>query len=955
MKVNRNIFVCLAWLFCVFCLIGQCWAETLSLAGKWNVRLDPGNVGIKEKWFDKTFEMPITLPASLDEARVSPKVDERVLDRLSRDHKYIGVAWYERTVRIPEEWRGKMAELFLERVMWQTRVWVDGKEISTAEDSLCVPHVHPLGVLNPGDHHVVIRVDNSQQYDLGDWSHGYSEMIQSRWNGMTGRLELRATPLVYIEDVQVFPNVGAKKIKVNISIANQSGAAGEGNIGLVVGTADRPSVEKRLKVNWTAQGGKTECEINLGTDARLWDEFEPNLYSLEVQLDGESGSDTRRVTFGLRDFSTDKSCRQFVINGRPVMMRGTHDAGCFPLTGYPSSNVDDWLRICRIVKSYGLNHIRFHSWTPPEAAFVAADQTGVYLQTELPLFSIHSSPIGKDDARDKFLERELKRLLKEYGNHPSFCFMAMGNELFGDFVVLDKFVAYGRSTDPRHLYTCSSNPEMHKFSNPGAAWYRPRQGEQYLVAHSGISEGKRFERRASPWSSFNNVDGETIADYGFTLPVGVPVISHEVGQCYVYPNYDEIPKYSGVQKARNFELWRETARTNGVLENARDIFHASGMFALMFYRDEIERQLRTPGYGGFQLLDLRDYPGQDSALVGILDAFWDSKGLIKPEEWSRFCGPTVILARLAKRNWVPGETFAADVDLAHYGAKDMAGVKAVWRLRDEAGKTISEGAMNSVIAKTGGLTRLGRCETVTPKVVRASHWNLSLELEGTEVANDWSVWIFPAAEPRLPEDVLVTEDWKTARTRLENGGKVLWLAQGSPGAGPKENAHWQIRFATPFWNCVAVPGLTRSCGLLIRNRHPAFAGFPTDDHADWQWKEIQDGASRMSLVELPKTLDPIVWVIDSPLFNHRQAALCEARYGTGRLMACSLNLKGDLSHKPAASCLKQSLLDYMASEKFNPTINLSGVDLPGKLFPLPNEQSAAPASAPSHVSGSAPE
>ena len=211
MRVNHNILVCLAWLFCVFCLVGQCWAETLSLAGKWNVRLDPGNVGIKEKWFDKTFEMAINLPASLDEARVSPKVDERVLNRLSRDHKNIGAAWYERTVRIPEEWRSKMAELFLERVMWQTRVWVDGKEISTAEDSLCVPHVHPLGVLNPGDHHVVIRVDNSQQYDLGGWSHGYSEMIQSRWNGMTGRLELRATPLVYIEDVQVFSNAGGRR------------------------------------------------------------------------------------------------------------------------------------------------------------------------------------------------------------------------------------------------------------------------------------------------------------------------------------------------------------------------------------------------------------------------------------------------------------------------------------------------------------------------------------------------------------------------------------------------------------------------------------------------------------------------------------------------------------------------------------------------------------------------
>ena len=939
--MKRNLLQA-AVLLCFLSGIGICKAESLSLAGKWGVRLDPGKGGVAEKWFDRTYETPIDLPGSLDEAGVSPKSEERVLDRLSRDHRYIGVAWYGRTVRIPEAWRGQRLELFLERVMWRTQVWLDGREVGT-QDSLCTPHIYSLGLVEPGDHCLSIRVDNAGQYNLGYNSHGYSEGIQTLWNGLTGRLELRAAPLVRVGDIQVFPDIAKKKIKVLVAVANEAGATGEGKLELTATVNGRPPVRKSFPVKWTAPDSMIEQELELGADAKLWDEFEPNIYTLETRLESAAGVDSRTVTFGLREISTDKwyGGRQFLVNGRPTLMRCTHDAGSFPLTGYPSSRVEDWLRICRIVKAYGLNHMRFHSWCPPEAAFIAADQVGIYLQPELPLFSNTSPALGLDAARDAFLEREFRRILKAYGNHPSFCLMAMGNELFGDITVVDAFVREGYKTDPRRLYTATSNPSAQSITTPGATWsdppyIRPRTGEKFFVGHSWGKDGGYYERRVSPWEPFNRIDGETVGDYVISLPdVGAPVISHEVGQHFMFPNLAEIPKYTGVQKARNYELWQELVRKNGWLERAPEIIRASGKFSLLFYRDQVERQLRTSGYGGFQLLDLHDFPGQGSATVGILDAFWDSKGLITPEEWSRFCGPTVLLARLPKRIWAPGEKFEADVDLAHYGPVDLKDVAMTWRLGDSDGKTLAQGELKTGAAKTGGLTRIGRVAMELPKTERAAKWNLEVTLPGQKIANDWSLWVYPPVEPKAPQDVLVTDNWPAARERLEAGGKVLWLTQGALGAGAIRNNIWPVSFAPPFWSASWGATVNRFCGLFINKNHPALAGFPTEEYADWQWKPLVEDAVRMSFTELPASIEPLVWVIDSPLFGHRQAALFEARYGNGRLVTCSFNLKGDLKGRPVAATFLQNLLGYMAGGKFQPAHDLGGQDLSALLFPYP--------------------
>lgn len=105
--------------------------------------------------------------------------------------------------------------------------------------------------------------------------------------------------------------------------------------------------------------------LPMGKDVQLWDEFHPTLYKLTATLTQANQSDTREVEFGMRTFTIQG--RWFYVNGRKTMLRGTVENCDFPLTGYPPMDVESWERVFRICRNYGLNHMRFHSYCPPES------------------------------------------------------------------------------------------------------------------------------------------------------------------------------------------------------------------------------------------------------------------------------------------------------------------------------------------------------------------------------------------------------------------------------------------------------------------------------------------------------------------------------------------------------------------------------------------------------------
>jgi hypothetical protein len=294
---------------------------------------------------------------------------------------------------------------------------------------------------------------------------------------------------------------------------------------------------------------------------------------------------------------------QFTLNGERIFLRGTLECAIFPRTGYPPTDVAAWRKILGAARAHGLNHLRFHSWCPPEAAFEAADEMGFLFQVEGPFWT-HP---GEGDPLDTYIYEECDRILRAYGNHPSFAFMAYGNEPGGrkHEAFLGELVEYWKAKDGRRLYTAAAGWPKIEASQYHVA-YEPRVHSNYG------GKGMRFS--VEPFSS--------AMDYrDYVAQWDVPVVSHEIGQWCVFPNLDEIGKYTGPLKPRNFEIVRDMLAEQGMLDLARDFLLASGRLQTLCYKEEIEAALRTPGFGGFQLLDLHDFPGQGTALVGVLDPF----------------------------------------------------------------------------------------------------------------------------------------------------------------------------------------------------------------------------------------------------------------------------------------------------------------------------------------------
>jgi hypothetical protein len=907
-------------------------AESLSLAGKWRFALDRRDAGVTEQWFATNLPGKIQLPGILEAQGYGDEISTATPWVLSLyDHfwylrsayaaytnagavkvpfisqpmrHYVGAAWYQRDLEVPEKWRGQRLSLFLERPHWESRVWLDDRNIGT-NNSLCAPHEFELGLVPPGHHRLSVRVDNRMILPYRPDAHSVSDSLDDAWNGMVGNLELRATAPVWVSDLQVYPHLATKSVTVSGQIGNVTGKEGAGKLAFLIrpfNFNNRKVVGTNYTVTWGTNGGTFETELALDSSAELWDEFHPALYRLVVFLEG---AEPAGAHFGLREFKANG--QDFTLNDHPVYLRGTHFGGDFPLTGYPPTDVASWKKIFSTCQSWGLNHMRFHSWCPPDAAFEAADQLGFYLQVECGMWN----EISPGTPMLKMLYAETDRIIHAYGNHPSFMLLSASNEAHGRWQqCLPQWVEHYRQADPRRLYTPDTG--WVAINQPG-----PVTGADYLVA-GRIGSGRT--RGDSAWFG---------RDYGRSLQgVNVPVIAHELGQWCAYPDYDVIAKFTGFARPGNYEIARDSAARHGVLAQDKHFARASGRFQAECYKEEIEANLRTPGMAGFQLLDLHDYTGQGTALVGLLDPFWQSKGYVTPGDFKKFCNTVVPLARLAQRVFTTADPLEAHCEIANFGQAAIESATPVWRIVDASGKAAASGEWPARTIGTGKNIPLGKITVDLSKLPAPKAYKLVVGLKGTSIANDWKFWLYPAALAiPTPADVLITRSWEEAEQKLAVGGKVLLLPRMA-------DLDWNsppLARLPVFWNALMGPTWTRMLGLWCQPSHPALAEFPTGPECDWQWTELMHNTRAINLERLPQELQPIVQPVDDWNRNYKLGLAFECRVGAGKLLVCSVDFS-ELDTHPVARQLYCSLLDYAAGRKFRPKVSVTPEELRGLWF-----------------------
>lgn len=867
--------------------------QIIDLSGSWKYKTDEADKGISEKFYQQSFcKDGFMLPGSACENKIGRKQDyydeftEEAVRAPRERYEYMGPLWLQREVLVPEAFEGKSIKLFLERVNVASELWIDGEKIDRQIIELSAPHIYNLTrKLTAGRHLFTLRIDNRNLLNMDKMASGYSVDTQGCWNGIIGRIELQCREIFHAENIQVYPNETGIDIKLAaVSDVYSPFERRNARIELSVTTPEGRILDTKVyekKLFHTRQVEHLSYEIS---DIQYWDEFHPDLYTLNVRFLCEGRTDEKSVRFGMRTIKSEK--KQIRLNQIPISLRGTIDCAIYPMTGYPPADPEIWRRNFKIIKSYGLNHVRFHAWCPPESAFCAADELGIYVSVEMPLWlnrDVCALELGEDSIHRSYYTQEAIAISRTYGNHPCFVMFSNGNEIMGDFELLEDITIQTKAYDNRRIYTLTSN-----FDHPVLPC------EDYLCAFEAGGHKVRIQ-------DLHDIAAQsTCLDYRAAVEeVPVPIISFEIGQYCVYPNVDIVEKYKGNMLPVNYDVIRKQMLKKGVYNKLGEYIKASGDLAVKLYKEDIECALRTKGFGGFELLSLCDYSGQSTATVGMLDVFFDSKGIIEPKDFRQFCNEVVPLLK-AKRMFHNTETLELELDLYDYGQDRME--KPVFDLKLYRGRELFYTA-----------TTTERTVKVSLDGIRKSAM-LKAVLSVGKYQNTWNLYVFAdAAEQEKKEEINIVSDSEALRELIQNGGRAIVTADSLKK--PIEGG-----FIPVFWSPVFFPS-QKPCGAMIDDKHPVFEEFPTEKYPDFQWKSALETSKGMNISEFGEDFQPIVEAVPNFVDNTPASPLFEARVGKADLLFCGLTLNDE---DMAVRQLKASIYSYVRSEAFQPVNRIDG-------------------------------
>lgn len=838
----------------------------IDLSGQWRVKLDAE----KQETMPQAYPETMMLPGTTSAAGLGMPNPAKERGCLTDAYRFEGAVWFMRTFTAGD-WTGEQTMLTLERTR-KTTVYLDGRPIGHQE-SLCTPHRYFLPPVHAGEHTLVIRVDNTDYPTRG--GHLTSPDTQSNWNGITGEISLTVAHTL-LTDLTVRPDLRRGCLRVHGHIIG----APDGVAGIVL----PGQMEHLLPYRRGVLNG--ECPLK-GNEA-FWDEAHPEIHTISIDLDG----DVYETTFGLRDVRT--LGRRLLINGRETFLRGKVDNLLYPKTGYTPTDVASWMTILGIAKEYGINHYRYHTACPPDAAFTAADLLGVYMAPELPFWGTvaEEGEEGYDERERDFLFQEGFRILREYGHHPSFLWLSLGNELWGSKDVLNRMMRAYRETDDTKLYSSGANnyqfvPDVLDEEN---VFVGVRLGRERLIRGSyAMCDAPQGIVQTTAPESVSNYDASIVPEtlgqsgeagkvqiqYGTgvkevdaqsadALIPDVPVISHEVGQYVFYPDFSEIPHYTGPLKPRNIEAMRENLERAGLYGEHEAFFRQTGHLAVECYKREIETLLRSREVSGFQLLDLQDYTGQGTALVGVLNAMMENKGLISAEEWREFCAGTVVLGEFASFTGMMGEDIRFDVQISECDPEKqhtcirctlMDGERELYAC------DVTPGARQGRLTDAVSVTFPAECyrdamqERITGLTVV-----LTLE-DGTR--NHYPIWLIP------PIDIRIT------REGIEKDGRMVAFvsaeekADGAAIVVPSAEGQLPAEYCTDFWcypmfrsisESMGKPVPVGTMGLSIDTASPLLKRFAQEDYTTPAWYAILQTAH---VQRLPADVHPAVQMIDN--------------------------------------------------------------------------------------------
>lgn len=951
----------------------------ILLNGKWHVVLEDGTTG------------QMDLPGTLDENGIGHRdvganqwhpdavlgnaageidKDAPIATRFTRRHTYEGEARISRKITVPDYGTDRLFVL-AERAR-ALRLLVDGEACAVfRQGTLSTPYIFELTGAAPGEHEFTFLSDNSypgMPKAAICYSSAATDETQTNWNGILGECSMYTRPQNFIDSLRVYPRAvkkeeknkaggyvldvcvelapGAKKVYKDAKIILQSEALAAGELedtqtlteiisysgeGLAEAGTDKEENSKTMEI-WFR-------DLPLRENVKLWDEDEGNLYEMAVTLDNgmsaeDKGGSTAecRTRFGIRSFGDNGSGR-LALNGRAIFLRGEANCAEYPETGHPPMTIPEWKEMLLKYRSYGINFVRFHSHCEPEAAFAAADELGMLLQPELS----HWDPKDAFETEEsyRYYRAELVDLLKTYANHPSFVMLTLGNELQAQDEGRERMrelVRTAKRMDPTRLYANGSNAFYgEEGCDPESDFYTSQSCKDVVIrgTFSGM-RGYLNENYPSADRTYDEAMAEIRKEYQ------KPVFSFEVGQFEVLPDFEELESFHGISDPVNLKLIKKRVEERGLLPTWEKYVEATGELSRLAYREEIEAAMRTRELSGISLLGLQDFPGQGTALVGMMNSHLEPKpyDFARPERFREFFQECRILVKLPHYTYEAGERLIAEVEAANFGKGNIEGVFC-WTL---AGKmSVSENgncepaeikSKNTVIAtgedteiticRPGSYTEVGSLDIPLDFVEKNTA--LTLKVRIGDSISAYPIWVYRKTTPVCPENVYETRafDVKT-REILQNGGRVYL----SPDAD-KESLPNSIKtqFTTDFWSVGTFADQEGGMGQLIDTEHPIFKEFPTDFHTDWQWWIM---ATKRAVI-LPHPMKTIITEMDSYAFLRPMAQMIEFRCLKGKVLLSTMELHKSQQY-PEVRALQASIYTYLSGENFEPAEEITEEEL----------------------------
>ena len=969
-KNIRKITVDLLWNFSV--PKSACGMESymkILLDGSWHVELEDGTTG--------QMDLPGTLDengighrdvganqwhpdAALGKAEEEIDKDAPIATRFTRRHTYEGKARISRRIKIPEY---GMERLFVrvERAR-ALRLFVDGAESCIfRQGTLSTPYIFELTGVTPGEHELTFLSDNSypgMPKTAICYSSAATDETQTNWNGILGECSMYTRPQNFIDSLRVYPRAvkkeeknkadsyvidvcvelapGAKEILIDAKMVLQSETLAAGNLENtqklteIFGCAG----ENLMETGAEAQENQKTVEIwfrnlPLRENVKLWDEAEGNLYEMAAILDsgmaaeyGDDIVDECQIRFGIRSFGDNGSGR-LALNGRTIFLRGEANCAEYPETGHPPMTIPEWKEMLLKYRSYGINCVRFHSHCEPEAAFAAADELGMLLQPELSHWDPKNA-FGTEESY-RYYRAELTAILKTYANHPSFVMLTLGNELQAQGKGRERMrelVRTAKRLDPTRLYANGSNAFYGEEGCDSESDFYTSQSCKNVVIRGTFSGMRGYINENYP--SADHAYDAAMVEIRKEYPK--PVFSFEVGQFEVLPDFEELKSFHGISDPMNLKLIKKRVEERGLLPSWKKYVEATGELSRLAYREEIEAAMRTRELSGISLLGLQDFPGQGTALVGMMNSHMESKPYLfaRPERFREFFRESRIFVKLPRYTYEEGEYLTAEVGVANFGKDSISG-ELVWTLgyRDCAvntgsGEFLYGRADRQKNCPPGTYTSLGRLDI--PLEVKGVSAAFMLTVSMGDCTSTYPVWVYKKASPECPKNVYETRVFdEQTRAVLQNGGRVYL----SPDAD-EESLPYSIKtqFTTDFWSVGTFADQEGGMGQLIDTEHPIFKEFPTDLHTDWQWWIM---ATKRAVI-LPHPMKMIITEMDSYAFLRPMAQLIEFRCLKGKVLLSTMELHKSQQY-PEARALQAAIYTYLSGENFEPAEELTEEEL----------------------------